>query len=251
VPAISSDTLFHFTNKENLLGILRKEFYPRFSLEHYQIDEKTSFKIGLPMVSFCDIPLSMVYRHMTKYGNYGIGMSKEWAERSRLNPVLYLRKGSQTTQILDDVLNSISKAVRGVRKQGVEIESLTEQYRMLVKLFTYTKPFDCFTEKSDVTKYYDEREWRFVPDPSSYGGTKIILSENQCKDPLLSKENERLKKAKLSFHPSDINYIIIKEESERLDLIKQIGHIKGKYDSDTRSVLLSKIISAEQILQDF
>ncbi len=251
MPAISSDTLFHFTNKENLLGILEKEFCPRFSLEHYQIDEKTSFKIGIPMVSFCDIPLSMVHRHMTKYGNYGIGMSKEWAERSRLNPVLYLRRGSETTRILDDVLNSISKDVKGVRKVGVEIESLTEQRDLLFKLFAFTKSFDSHSEDGDITKYYDEREWRYVPGLSLYKGTQILLPERQFKDPLLSKENEELKKVSLRFEPSDINYIIIKEESERLDLIKEIGRIKGKYNSDTRSVLLSKIISAEQILQDF
>jgi hypothetical protein len=251
MPAISSDTLFHFTNKENLLGILENEFYPRFSLEHYQIDETTSFAVGLPMVSFCDIPLSLVHRHMTKYGNYGIGMSKEWAERSRLNPVLYLRKGSQTTRILGDVITGIAKDVREVCKVGIEIESLTEQRDLLFKLFTYTKPFYCLTEESEITKYYDEREWRYVPDPSSYDCVKIMLTQSEFKDPILSEENEKLKNAKLCFQPSDINYIIIKDESERLDLIKEIGRIKGKHDSDTQSVLLSKIISAEQILQDF
>lgn len=251
MPAISSNTLFHFTNKENLIGILENEFYPRFSLEYYQVDEITSFKIGIPMVSFCDIPLSLVYKHMAKYGNYGIGMSKEWAERNRLNPVLYLRRGSQTTQILNDVLNVGAEAVEGVRKLGIEIESLTKRRDLLIKLFTFTKPFDCLTKDSEITKYYDEREWRYVPDPSSYNGAKIILTENKFKDPLLSEENEKLKKAKLRFHPSDINYIIIKEESERLDLLEEIGQIKRKYERHTRSVLLSKIISAEQIFQDF
>lgn len=251
MPTISSNTLFHFTNKENLLGILEKEFYPRFSLEHYQIDKTTSFKVGIPMVSFCDIPLSLVYRHMKKYGNYGIGMSKEWAERNRLNPVLYLRRGSQTTQILNDVINRITKDVRGVRKLSVEITSLTEQRNLLFKLFTFTKCFDRRTKNGVITKYYDEREWRYVPDPSSYDGSKIMLTAKEFKDPMLSEENEKLKKAKLSFHPSDINYIIIKEESERLDLINEIRRIKRKYDSDTRSVLLSKIISAGQISQDF
>jgi hypothetical protein len=251
MPTISSNTLFHFTNKKNLLGTLEKEFCPRFSLEHYQIDEKTSFKIGIPMVSFCDIPLSMVYRHMTKYGNYGIGMSKEWAERSKLNPVLYLRRGSETTRILDDVLNSISKDVREVRKVGAEIESLTEQRDLLFKLFAFTKPFDSHSGDGNITKYYDEREWRYVPGLSLYTGTQILLPERQFKDPLLSEENEKLKKVALRFEPSDINYIIIKEESERLDLIKEIERIKGEYNSDTRSVLSSKTVSAEQTRQDF
>lgn len=203
------------------------------------------------MVSFCDIPLSLVYRHMTKYGNYGIGMSKDWAERNMLNPVLYLRRGSQTTRILNDVLNVVVKDVKGVRKLGIEIESLTKLRDLLINFFTFTKPFDCLTKDVKITKYYDEREWRYVPDPSSYDGVKIILKETQFKDPLLSEENEKLKKAKLRFEPSDINYIIIKEETERLDLLEEIGRIKREYERHTRSVLLSKIISAEQIFQDF
>ena len=251
MPAISSNTLFHFTNKENLLGILEKEFHPRFSLEHYQINETTSCKFGIPMVSFCDIPLSLVHRHMKEYGNYGIGMSKDWAERNRLNPIIYLRRGSETTKILKDILNGIANHAREIRKVGVEIRTIAECLEMLTKLLTFTKPFDCLAEDGEIVKYYDEREWRYVPDPSSYDGSQIMLLEEQFIEPLLSEENEKLKSAKLGFDPSDINYVIIKEESERLDLIKEIGRIKGKYNDDTRSILLSKIISAEQILQDF
>jgi hypothetical protein len=214
MPAISSDTLFHFTSKDNLLGILKNEFYPRFSLEHYELDETTSFKIGIPMVCFCDIPLSMASIHMTKYGNYGIGMSKEWAKNNRLNPVLYLHKGSRASQLINSALNQITKDITGVRKVGLEIQSLTELRNMLFNIFTYTKPFDrkiTFDNKVEYRKFYDEREWRYVPDISIYGGKQIMLFEKQLNEPILSKENNKLKKAKLRFEPNDINYIIINE----------------------------------------
>ncbi len=254
MPTISSDTLFHFTSKDNLIGILEKEFHPRFSLEHYQLDDTTSFKIGIPMVCFCDIPLSMIYTHMTKYGNYGIGMSKEWAKINKLNPVLYLQEGSQATQLIKSTLNSITKDISGVRKAGLEIHSLTNRRDLLFKLFTYTKSFEeTMTVGNEVEyrKYYDEREWRHVPDISTYDGNQIMLLESQFSEAILSQENEKLKNAKLSFEPDDINYIIIKEESERLELIKQISRIKEKYDDDIKSVLSSKIITAMQISQDF
>lgn len=250
MPIISSDTLFHFTNKENLLGILKHEFHPRFSLEQYQFGDSETFKVGIPMVCFCDIPLSLVRKHMTKYGNYGIGMSKQWAESKKLNPVLYLNKDSETARILDNALNAISRDVTEVRNQGVEIHSLTEQRNMLFQLFTFSKPFAA-SVGNDTNKFYDEREWRYVPNISSYNGSQIMLTESQFQDPLLSAENEKLKNAKLSFQPNDINYIIIKEESERLYLINEIDAIKGKFSHDTRRILLSKIITAEQILQDF
>ena len=254
MPAISSDTLFHFTSKNNLLGILENEFYPRFHLEEYQLNETTSFKIGIAMVCFCDIPLSMTYAHMANYGNYGIGMSKEWAKQNRLNPVLYLHKGSRTTQLIDAALSSITQDISDVGKSGIEIHSLTELRDLLFKLFTYTKPFDgmiTLKGRSDYRKFYDEREWRYVPDISTYNGSQIMLLEGQFAEPLLSQENEKLKKSKLRFEPNDINYIIIKDESERLDLINRIDRIKEKYDHDTKRVLLSKIITAMQISQDF
>ena len=252
MPTISSNTLFHFTKPESLLGILQYDFYPKFCLERYQIDRRISpIEIGIPMVSFCDIPLSLVYNHMANYGNYGIGMSKEWAEKNRLNPVLYLREGSETTKTLFMALNSIVKYTINISNAGVEIEYPTECIDLLRKLFTFTKPFDGPNKDGGITKFYDEREWRYVPSPSSYNGSQIVLLKDDLKEPLLSEENEKLKNAKLHFQPNDINYIIIKEESERLDLINKIGCIKEKYDDNTRRVLLSKIISAEQISQDF
>lgn len=251
MPAISSNTLFHFTKEENLLGILKNEFHPNFSLEHYHLDETGPFAFGIPMVSFCDIPLSLIYSHMTNYGNYGIGMSKEWAKRNMLNPVLYLRRNSQITQVLYDIATSISKEIQGIHKEGIEIESLTKRHKLLAKLFTFTKPYEGTNKSGEITKYYDEREWRYVPDPSSYNSRKIMLKEEEFNSPMLSEENEKLKNAKLHFQPDDINYIIIKEESERLDMINEISWIKEKYDDNTRRILLSKVISAEQIHQDF
>jgi len=155
--------------------------------------------------------------------------------------------------LFDNALNSIHEDINGVRKHGVEISSLVDLRDMLFKLFTYTKPFDgtiTFEDKVEYRKFYDEREWRYVPDISAYGGKQIMLLEAQFAEPILELENDKLKKSKLKFEPDDINYIIIKDESERLDLIKKIDRIKEKYEHDTKSVLLSKIITAKQISQD-
>lgn len=96
------------------------------------------------------------------------------------------------------------------------------------------------TNKEKYITFYDEREWRFVPKRLTIQDIKI------------SKEYENLDlqdKEKLPFTLSDIEYIIIKNESERKDIIKAINKIKSEKDS--LDILKSKILTIQQIEQDF
>jgi hypothetical protein len=109
-PPVSADTLFHFTgSKENLISILTDEFCPHFCLEDLTIlnrsDDNAPFEIAIPMVSFCDLPLSQIGFHLSVYGDYGIGMSKTWARRKGITPVLYLHRDSLIVSRLGKMLN--------------------------------------------------------------------------------------------------------------------------------------------------
>src|SRR5688572_23249447 len=92
-PPISANTLFHFTNSiDNLLNILRNEFRPRFCLENYnllrlRVPAEVGFEFAVPMVCFCDLPLSQTGAHLSVYGDYGIGMTKVWGQRKGITPV--------------------------------------------------------------------------------------------------------------------------------------------------------------------
>ena len=89
---LSSNSIIHFTSeKENLKSILKSNFRPFYCREEIIIDNRP-MTYAAPMVSFCDIPLSEIKSHINKYGAYGLGLTKEWAERNRLNPVLYFEK---------------------------------------------------------------------------------------------------------------------------------------------------------------
>jgi hypothetical protein len=250
---LSSETLFHFTKKENLLGILENEFYPRYSLEEFKIN-RTQFKLGIPMVSFCDIPLGLIQEHINDYGRYGIGMSKDWAKRKGLNPVLYLDENSELSCLINSALKVKSEDIKAMMELGIKIESETELYRNLLKILRYSKIIEGSFKRNGidrVKKFYDEREWRYVPDNIIYNSRYLVVREDEFKGPLLEHENEMLKKAKLSFEPNDINYIIIEDESEREDILENINNIKWKYEERIRKVLLSKIISSRNIFLDF
>ena len=43
--------------------------------------------IGIPMISFCDIPLINIGKN--NYGKCGIAMSRKWGRERHLEPVLY------------------------------------------------------------------------------------------------------------------------------------------------------------------
>jgi hypothetical protein len=89
LPALSANSLFHFTNSfDNLLSILKEEFRPRFCLEDFSLmfvgmstDPKQEW--GVPMVCFCDLPLSQTSFHLSVYGDYGIGLTKDWGKEKR------------------------------------------------------------------------------------------------------------------------------------------------------------------------
>ena len=61
---------------------------------------------------------------------------------------------------------------------------------------------------------------------------------------------EKLKDPYLVFEPKDINYIVLRSESERHGIIQSIREIKNKFSLRDVEILLSKIITVEQIEND-
>src|SRR5688572_32225145 len=92
---ISSNTLFHFTDtRDHLVSILTNEFRPHYCLEDLSVlgglpPETAGNVIGIPIVCFCDIPLSQATEHMRVNGRYALGLRKDWGMRQGLTPVLY------------------------------------------------------------------------------------------------------------------------------------------------------------------
>ncbi len=242
--SLSSNSLIHFTSTpEALIGILNNEFKIKYCLEEIQVIGD-AIRIAVPMVSFCDIPLSEVKEHIRKYGSYGIGLKKEWGVEKRINPVFYVEQNSNIGEHLHKITRSLLKG-KSVSVYSPEEVSLADVYR-------YLKNYEGGLTKGIVSKdhyrFADEKEWRYVP-----GKDEALMLLNASEyEADKEKFNNRISNLRLSFGPKDINYIIIKEESEIKLFIKVLREAKGhKYSLEDIEKLMTRIITCQQIETDF
>jgi len=257
---LSANTLFHFTkSKKKLIGILKNEFFPKYSYEYFYpfpgYDAEVSYRI--PMVSFCDIQLSQIkINHILYYGEYGIGLEKRWGISNGINPILYAQSYSFLFQKFMDSLNKFT-AQEPLNKDEhnnyfSSIENLNLSLLMNIKPYE-GKIFRDGKLKNSNYRFYDEREWRYVPTLKQLKDNKIasfIFKDDDIKK--IDKYETKLKEhCKLGFEPKNIKYIIVKREKERLEIFDEIQRIKWKYSESDRKILATRIISMEQIKEDY
>lgn len=237
---LSTNSVFHFTKDiDSVKGILTSFFRIKYCLETIESKHR-KIEYAIPMASFCDIPLSQVISHIDKYGGYGIGLSKSWAKRKGLNPVLYLEKKST---LLNDVL--------------IREKFENNQNQIVQEFLAYTKNYEGQLFRNNevaqkVYRFYDEREWRYCPSEKVLGShRKIIHDTNNYKEQKIA-INQSISNLVLKFALKDISYIIIKDESEILDIITHLEtNLNTENDRNYIKILTSKIITSKQIRTDF
>ena len=244
---ISANTLFHFTRDlDTLLSILKSKFYPRLCLEQ-RIMSQLDLRLAVPMVCFCDIPLSQISEHTQKYGEYAIGIKKDWAISQGVSPILYVHDNSL-------ILNTILSEIKVISKEVLDNPDGNASLRMnrYVDMVCMMKPYEGQDERVGKTvRYYDEREWRYVP-PRESGDQYIYLTEPVFKEEgtqeRINKENE---KYGVEFNPDVINYLIVANEKDVLILKHAIEDIKGGFPYNSVQLLMTRIVSMERIREDF
>ncbi len=245
---ISSSSVFHFTRtKRALKGILKHNFKVSYCLEALRY-KKTHRENAFPMVSFCDIPLSQVKEHIGKYGSYGIGLTKKWATRQQLNPVQYVASGSRYALAMEALLYKIRP------KKPTPWENLTEEQRAVFSIVAYLKNYEGDLKRNGKTicdyRFYDEREWRYVPERE--GRFPVAIQGDRYQTPQQKeKMNQKLSDLRLTFEPSDIKYIIVKSEEDISEFVEAIRNSNGKsYTQRETERLTTRIITTEQIKSD-
>ena len=251
---LSAQTLFHYTKKQYLLNILENGFAPRYSKE-FDRDKGENLTFGnylhIPMVCFCDTPLSLVEKHMEIYGPYGIGLSKDWGIRNRLNPVFYINNGSTVHENLIVPIQNLC-----IKEVQIKDEYLSNIIQDLVFIYRYMKPYEPARGSYERNGrkycdylYYDEKEWRYVPiniEPDqkvSFEPTKLELKT----------ANINLARHPLKFDVRDINFIIIDEEGDTDDIITSFRNSSNFISKDKadEQYLLTTLITTKNIRRNF
>lgn len=264
---LSANTLFHFTNSSDKLeGILRNEFHPKYCLENWDIlNAKGLREIAIPMVSFCDIPLSQIGKHVKYYGRYALGLTKEWGMEKNISPVLYTHKKAKLSFHLRNIFAEALRTAADPKE-----DEFSELLQHVLNFIKFLKPYrgklwrDAKYLVQEVT-FYDEREWRFCPDipfskkqkedePRCFLGKRELLRGDKQELLLgetIENENKKLERYKLSFEPKDIKYIIVDKDDERLEMVRKITEIKRKYSYEDLQILTTRILSMDNIFEDF
>lgn len=264
---LSSETLFHYvSDKKHLIDILENNFRPRYVIEKLHFESGDLHEIGIPMLCFCDIALSNIEEHVEWYGEYGIGMNKEWGIRKGLTPVHYYNERSHTIGELSKSISELRSIVEQDEVANDKATTIRNGYIGLYYNLWFMKlyegeQFSIKSNKTETKKFYDEREWRYIPSigdlknlnsslPMSIQGGRI--EEFKQDSSYRNQLNRNLgDDTRLSFNPEDIAYIIIATENDRREFIDAIKFAKNRYEEDIVEVLFSKIISLEQIRRDF
>lgn len=250
---LSSNSLIHLTDKKSdLIKILTGSFKIKYCHEVINLKGKKPLDMLVPVVSFFDIPFSQLHKHFESYGHYGIGLSKSWARKNKLNPVLYVDNNSNIGNGIRHIFDSITKVEKRILKWNNDQKATLDILRYLKNYQDTLIRKD--KEPIEDYRFSDEREWRHVLDSNSThqfigwsgNGTHEEISA------LKARLNSAIKDERLAFEPNDINYIIVKYETERDEILKLISDTYGEnlLQKEMRR-LNSRVISTQQVLSDF
>jgi hypothetical protein len=228
-----TSTLFHFTKSQNsLFSILKQGIKFSFCKEKFAED----VVVGIPMISFCDIPLMLCKEHQEKYGRYSIGFSKSAFPKLQgftLGPVSYFNNQQEgMKQIVRTLVNKADKSVG------------------------WFKAYDEMLEPGKKKINYDECEWRILPNQQTaeadyfWNIDEFEKWADKREDKFLGNDDYIVK-----FGVDDIRYIVVYQEEnvkstvDRLTRLQSIGG--APLATDEKYQLVSKVISFDHINRDF
>lgn len=210
---LSSNILWHQTSKNGLLNIIKqKKFRYSYSLESIKVSgENEPLELAFPMISFCDFAIEDIGNYITRYGNYTIGLSRDWGFSNGINPVWYC---NENVKILHKLLSCETNRCN--------------EMKLIYELLSYVKNYngELLKRKFKDYRFYDEREMRFTLeyDYMYRLGLEPFIREKFRYDSYKEKHNKSsLLNIGIDFNYSDIRYIIAQNDKDIIDFKELIG----------------------------
>lgn len=189
--------------------------------------------IAFPMISLCDLPLSEFTDSKWAYGDYAIGLSREWGEKNGFNPVCYCHANSDYKKRM---INRLVEAAASKDKSVIEKAIFPFAYMKLVEGVLLNRRYKKY-------RFYDEKEVRLVPHQEDIKGYELCLFESQYQDFKKRYKKSILDKNGVNFSFSDVKYIIIGNENNR----KEVQGVLAKQTEDCSHIV---ILTKQQVLGD-
>jgi len=256
---LSTSSLFHYTySYESLLSILKDGIKPKYSLESLSIlkinddlndlakelgisesRNEITDEIAIAMACFCDIPLNLISNHVSIYGKYSIGLTKDWGMNNSISPVFYI--ADRETRFFFELILRIShrlypkidSKIKNCEIPDLPIYSDIDNLLTVCRnLIMFVKPYQGPYERKHINfseknyRFYDEREWRYRP--PDFLTSRTYLTKEEFKNKNLKKEKEK-QLYNLTYRESDITHIILpKNDIEKLTIdISNIDYLKN------------------------
>ncbi|WP_370391073.1 abortive infection system antitoxin AbiGi family protein [uncultured Winogradskyella sp.] len=226
MPRISSTTLFNFTDKlEHLIDNLNHGFYCHNTYEKLPI-KNNGYRV--PMACFCDIPLSLIKEHFDWYGRYGIGIKRSFARSQGVKPVWYVTRES----------NLVRNLVKDKELKDYERKHLLPYLKQFMG-----NQLDNRLNRVRRKKFYDEREWRYIPNNSLVEPIFGLKAKREMEE---AKQNGD----RMNLELDKIEYIIIAKDIDFEPLLEALKEICEAAEMRFET-MISKILTAKQIERDF
>lgn len=246
----SSNVLCNYMKKQEYLNIILKNqaIIPRYVMESIAYLNLGDLKtICFPMTCFCDILFSRVGTHMSRYGEYGIGLDKVAVlKKYRIQPIHYINENSP---LADD----FSEAFTAFYNSNIRVDKTAEVLLdYLLSTIVYMKPLwgQEKNKEGNLEKYVyqDECEWRYIPSDNFPDELKPIIlpqrktTNNACD--VFSKALARHEECWLKFRWEDVRYLIVPDEKAVKETITTIK--KLLLEDEEKYFLISKIEISRQ-----
>jgi hypothetical protein len=247
---VSSSVLFHFTKSmASVRSILKNGFSPHYCPEYSPnaydreaVSKRRPPMRAAPMVCFCDLPLSLIRRHLREYGPYGIGLDKKWGLRNGVAPVIYTHPAAHTRLSIQRLTDKVAESNDRTAANDAEI------------LAAYTKPFVGPAWRNNRVRpgvrFYEEREWRYVP--VVHRGDPLFLDRDDYHNKVkVNRIHKRFREQNaLQVPQGDIQYLILPYTKDERETVQLHAFLRRLYGIEDAIKVTTAIMTVDRIEKD-